>query len=117
MTQRGRKSLNKLQLVVPGYRASDKEPPPPPTHLGKVEQQLWRDLLDENAIDTRAGLTVLTVALEAHERARLCAERIKRDGLLTKGRDDQDKAHPLIAHERAARQQYVVCLRKLGLEL
>ena len=50
-------------------------------------------------------------------RARLAREAIAREGMTTTGRDDQVKAHPLLAVERDARQAWLAGIKTLGLEL
>jgi phage terminase small subunit len=86
--------------------------PAPPLHLGQPEQQIWRDVLaDLPHAPTSAVLAILRAGLEAHQRARLAAEAISRDGMTVCGRDGQQRAHPLLAVERDARQAYVVSLK------
>src|SRR5262245_11217449 len=53
----------------------------------------------------RARKTVLTTALEAHQRARECREAILREGMTVTGRDGQAKVHPLLAVERDGRSR------------
>jgi P27 family predicted phage terminase small subunit len=60
---------------------------------------------------------VLTVALEAHQRAREARETVTRDGMIVVGRDGQQKPHPLLAVERDARAAFLAAIKALGLEL
>jgi|SRR6516162_3321500 P27 family predicted phage terminase small subunit len=89
----------------------------PPKHLGDQEKQIWRDVFADFELPTKAGLHVLTSALEAHQRARECREAISDEGLTVEGRDGQLRPHPLLAAERDARAAWLSGIRILGLEL
>jgi hypothetical protein len=115
MIARGRKSPHKISLVTPSF-TQPKKLDPPPSHLGTPEKRLWELVLDEFDVEGPVALALLTAALEAHERARLCREAITKEGLTVRGRDGP-KPHPLLGPERAARQQLVACLRKLQVQL
>jgi P27 family predicted phage terminase small subunit len=121
MLQRGRKSSASRAQLAAVPSASNHSPfathADPPHHLGKAEQEIWRDVLHDYEINSQTSLAVLRTALEAHQRARECREAIKREGLTIVGRDGQAKAHPLLAVERDARQAWLAALRVLGLEL
>jgi P27 family predicted phage terminase small subunit len=93
------------------------DPPPPPDHLGKPEQLIWRGVLVDYELPTGASIAVLASALEAHMRARECRETIEREGMTIVGRDGQTKSHPLLAVERDARAAWLAGIRALGLEL
>jgi len=68
------------------------------------------------SIETQTAQAVLTVALEAHQRARECREIVAREGMTVVGRDGQAKVHPLLAVERDARQSFLAAFRALGLD-
>lgn len=93
-----------------------KDTPPPPTHLGKQEVALWHRVLDEFELFGPVNFAMLTAALEAHQRARLCRETVAREGMTVRAKGGL-KAHPLIAVERGARQQLIGILRKLQVSL
>jgi P27 family predicted phage terminase small subunit len=117
MLQRGRKSRAAL-AVEPFPRAvPDFAPPDPPGHLGEPEQKIWRDIHADFDLSTAAASHVLTTALEAHQRARVCREAIESEGMTLEGRDGQTKVHPLLSVERDARHAWLTGLKTLGLEL
>jgi hypothetical protein len=73
MVQRGRKSA--ALALVPHEPETvrphpDFAPPAPPAHLGKPEQQIWRDVFRDFSLTARISSAVLATALEAHQRAR-----------------------------------------------
>jgi P27 family predicted phage terminase small subunit len=120
-SQRGRKSRAALELSHP-QPANDRphpafDPPQPPSHLGEPERQIWADVFSDYELESKASIAVLATSLEAHMRARLAREAIAREGMTTTGRDDQVKAHPLLAVERDARQAWLAGIKTLGLEL
>ena len=120
MAQRGRKSAAALALV-PLETASlrprpELDQPSPPAHLGKPEQQIWRDVFSDFSLTARISGAVLATALEAHQRAREARETIASEGMIV-GRAVQGKVHPLLAVERDARQAWLSAIKALGLEL
>ena len=120
MAQRGRKSAAALALV-PLEPASLRQrhqfdPPSPPAHLGRPEQQIWRDVFSDFSLTARISGAVLATALEAHQRAREARETIASEGMIV-GRAGQGKVHPLLAVERDARQAWLSAIKALGLEL
>ena len=120
MAQRGRKSAAALALV-PHEPATvrprpELDQPPPPAHLGRPEQQIWRDVFSDFSLTARISGAVLATALEAHQRSREAREIIACDGMIV-GRAGQGKVHPLLAVERDARQAWLAAIKALGLEL
>ena len=120
MAQRGRKSAAALALV-PHEPATvrprpELDQPPPPAHLGKPEQQIWRDVFSDFSLTARISGAVLATALEAHQRAREARETIASEGMIV-GRAGQGKVHPLLAVERDARHAWLAAIKALGLEL
>ena len=91
-------------------------PPSPPAHLGRPEQQIWRDVFSDFSLTARISGAVLATALEAHQRAREARETIASEGMIV-GRAGQGKVHPLLAVERDARQAWLSAIKALGLEL
>jgi P27 family predicted phage terminase small subunit len=96
-----------VPLTAPEHPRTDFDLPPPPDHLGERERQIWREVLDDFDLSTRAAHRVLETALEAHQRAREARETIERDGMTVTGRDGQLRPHPLLAVERDARQAWL----------
>jgi len=117
--QRGRKSAAALALVhhEPPTILSQREfdPPSPPAHLGKPEQQIWRDVFSDFSLTARISAAVLTTALEAHMRARLARTIIDAEGMIVG--PGPGKVHPLLAVERDARQAWLAGVKALGFEL
>jgi P27 family predicted phage terminase small subunit len=116
MTQRGRKLNTKLSLVS-SNPTSRPTPPEIPSHLGRQEKDLWKHYTEEHDFNSTASVSLLTTALEAHQRARECAERVKKDGLIYKNEKGALKPHPLLVCERGAQQLYIATMKKLKLEL
>jgi P27 family predicted phage terminase small subunit len=113
-----RKSKAELSLVpFEPDRLPSALVPPPPKHLGDEEKRIWRDVFVDFELPTKAGLHVLTSALEAHQRVRECRAAIKHEGLTVEGRDGQLRPHPLLAAERDARASWLAGIKLLGLEL
>jgi P27 family predicted phage terminase small subunit len=118
MLQRGRKS--RAALAVEPFAPApspDFTPPDPPSHLGKPEQKIWRDIHADFDLSTKAAAHVLVSALEAHQRARVCREAIESEGMTSVGRDGQIRTHPLLPVERDARHAWLAGLKALGLEI
>jgi P27 family predicted phage terminase small subunit len=120
MVHRGRKSIyDSIQpamlrpQLIPDPPASTRRPP---AHLGEPEREVWKRIVGDHQL-TDVALDVLTVGLEAHERARECRLAIQHDGMVVTGRDGQVKAHPLLAVERDARAAFLAAIKQLGLEL
>jgi phage terminase small subunit len=88
----------------------------PPPHLEAPEALLFRQLVREFRIDDGGSVSLLTVAMEAHQRARRARERIDREGEVINDRFGCLKAHPCIAIERDARDAYMRALRLLNLQ-
>jgi P27 family predicted phage terminase small subunit len=123
MKQRGRKgplsrgAFPKPHLVVPSPpTSSSSSEPEPPDHLAEPERAIWRNVLREFR-GTEASLALLTSGLEAHERARQCREAIAQEGLTVDGADGQQKAHPLLAVERAAWRAFAQTFKMLDLKV
>ena len=116
MAQRGRKSAAALALVPHEAPTMQFDPPSPPAHLGKPEQQIWRDVFHDFTLSARISGAVLATALEAHQRAREARETINREGMIIGGRG-QGRIHPLLAVERDARAAWLSAIKALGLEL
>jgi P27 family predicted phage terminase small subunit len=117
MGSRGRKSAAELRVIRSDPEPKSPQPPSPPSHLGAPEQQLWADIHRDFSFDTKAAVAVLRTALEAHQRARECRERIACEGMTVEGRDGQVKVHPLVAAERDSRAAWLSAIKSLGLEL
>lgn len=96
-------------------RATSLAPPPP--HLEPPEQALFRQLISEFRIDDAGSISLLTTAMEAHQRARRARERIAVDGETIKDRFGQLRAHPCVAIERDARDAYLRAMRALRLDV
>jgi phage terminase small subunit len=89
---------------------------PPPSHIEPVEAALFRELVKTFAIDDAGSISLLTTAMEAHQRMRHARERIDKDGEVINGRFDQLVAHPAVAIERDARDAFLRSMRALNLK-
>lgn len=119
MKQRGRKSRASLSVVGSFPRvvaATPNNPPQAPEHLAPPERAIW-DSVVRGWRGEDASFAVLASGLESHQRARECREIIEREGLITFGRDDQAKAHPLCNVERDARKAFQATFKALGIKL
>jgi hypothetical protein len=84
--------------------------------LEEPERELFRSIVTEFRVDDIGSLQLLTIACEAHARARLCRERIDAEGMTAKDRFGILQPHPLLKTEVSARGQYLASLRALNLE-
>lgn len=85
--------------------------------MEQTEQKLWKEIITTYRFDDAAALTMLRTALEAHQRARRCRERIDADGEAIVDRWGQLKPHPLLAAERDARAALISGFKALNLDL
>lgn len=90
--------------------------PRPPVGYSAEARRLWRDVVEGWTLDPPA-LVVLDAACRALERVRQAQAFLKRDGLLTKDRFGQLRAHPAALIERDAKQTFLRSLRALDLDL
>ena len=90
--------------------------PKAPNHLSPEARCLWDKLLGQWSLDA-GGLVILESALEAFDRLRQAQKILKRDGLTTKDRFGQLKAHPLLLVERDSRNSMARLFRQLGIDL
>ena len=88
-----------------------------PSHLTAEAKKIWREILDEYAIDDAAGLRILRVALEAFDRAQAARATIDKDGMTVKDKFGQTKPHPLLPIERDSRAAFLAGLKALNLDL
>jgi phage terminase small subunit len=91
--------------------------PSPPRHLEKPEAALWRDFAKNFQFDDPAAIAILSVALEAHQRARRCRQAIDRDGETVTDRFAQVRPHPLISAERDSRAAFLSAMKILNLDI
>ena len=98
-------------------RRTVRELPPPPPHLDGPEAELWASLVSSFAFDDPASRAILEAACEARGRMRRCREQIDGEGMTTRDRFGQLRAHPLIAAERDARAAFLAAARTLNLDL
>lgn len=88
---------------------------PPPAHLSPRAAELWAAIVPRRGRSVER-LALLTVALEALDRADLARAAIERDGLTTTtARSGAIHAHPAIAIESAARREFARLWRALSL--
>src|SRR5262245_33268387 len=88
-----------------------------PEHLAAEEAALFRRLVSEFQIDDSNSVSLLTVAMEAHQRAREARELLAAEGIVVKSRFGADIAHPAIAIERDARNDFLRSMKILNLKL
>ena len=91
--------------------------PSAPSYLEAPEKALWREVLAVFDFSDAASMAMLSTAMESHQRARRCRERIQTDGEALPDRWGQLKPHPLLAAERDARAAFIACMKALHLDL
>ena len=101
-----------LRSIPPKPEANRRETPP--KHLEPPEAALWAELTANYRFD-RASLVILGEGLTSLMRARRCRQAIERDGETIADRFGQMAAHPLIVHEKTARQSFLSAMKVLRL--
>ena len=91
--------------------------PRPPKGLSAAAKRVWREIRDEFDMEDSAGLLTLAAACEAFDRMRQAQTIIATDGLTTKDRFGQEKAHPAVVIERDSRAQMLAAIKQLNLDL
>ena len=92
-------------------------PASPPKGLSTEARGIWRRLVTNYGIQDRAGLAVLRVGLEAHDRMRQAQQQVATDGASARDRWGQVKAHPLLSVERDARAQFLAAVKALNFDV
>jgi hypothetical protein len=85
-------------------------------HLEPEEAALFKSIVAEFRVDDIGSLQLLTTAMEAHQRCRVCRETIDKEGMTVKDRFGVWQPHPLLKTEASARAAYLSSLRALNLE-
>jgi P27 family predicted phage terminase small subunit len=88
-----------------------KKIPRAPQHLSDEMKDLWKAILRDLDLEPDA-LVTFRAACEQWDRAQQARELINRDGLMLNG-----KAHPALTAEKNAYQNYLRCMRALGLDV
>src|SRR5689334_2816990 len=89
----------------------------PPAGLSPRSVKLWGQLVPKNA-QTPQRLALLTEALRCLDRADQLREKIDNEGLmLTTGKRDRVRIHPLAKLERQTRRDFVKAWKVLGLQM
>jgi hypothetical protein len=91
--------------------------PPVPAHLAETEQALFRKITSEFEINDSGAISVLTVAMEAHQRMREAREEVASEGTTFLDRFGQMRPHPAVGIERSARNDYLRAMRVLNLKI
>jgi P27 family predicted phage terminase small subunit len=89
----------------------------PPEWLSKEAQTWWERIVQAYGIQDEGGLLLLGTALEALDRMREAQARLNSEGLTVLDKAGQPKPHPLLACERDSRQQMLVALKHLNLDV
>ena len=88
-----------------------------PKHLPAEERELWSALVRTYRFEDRASLELLTQAMEARLRVRLCREQVAKEGQIFVDKKGIQRAHPLLQIERSAQASFISALRLLRLDL
>jgi phage terminase small subunit len=88
-----------------------------PKHLPHEEQELWNELVRTYRFEDAASLELLTQAMEARTRVRLCREQVAKEGQIFTDKKGIVRAHPLLQIERSAQASFISALRLLRLDL
>lgn len=89
--------------------------PDPPDHLSSESSEWWTEILRVYVLQDH-HLRLLQAACEAWDRAQQHRRTLKREGAYFTDRFGQPKAHPALAEERAARNEFRLLTRELGLD-
>jgi phage terminase small subunit len=76
--------------------------PEPPSSLGELGATLWRAILSQRRLTSRAELTILEHACQAHDRAESLRQQISTSGELIETPTGAIKANPLLMVELQA---------------
>lgn len=87
----------------------------PPKHLSSTARKLWRDIISTHAIEHANQFALLRSACDAFDRAEGARQILAAEGITTKDRFGQLRAHPACAIERDAKAQMIAAFRALGL--
>lgn len=87
----------------------------PPRHLSTHSRTLWRDIRRSHDVDDPHSRALLTLALEALDRAAEARRLIELDGAVVKDRFGQYRSHPACSIERDARAAVLAAFRALRL--
>jgi P27 family predicted phage terminase small subunit len=112
-------TLKNVVLKSKGMPVKPVNPPssPVPAGLSRESGEIWQRVTTEYDIRDSAGLEVLRVGLEAHDRYRQAQTAIDKDGASIKDRWGQTKPHPLLACERDARAQFLAAMKQLNFDI
>lgn len=92
------------------------QPEKAPAALSAESRRLWEEIVSDFQFDDAAGLAILRQLCESLDRLRQVQRAIADDGLVTKGYNDQPRAHPLLKVESETRRQVLACFRALKLD-
>jgi P27 family predicted phage terminase small subunit len=109
-------STSNYPRAVPTRSPLRSGPVLPPSHLEAEEAALFKSIVAEFRVDDVGSLQLLTTAMEAHQRCRVCRETIDKEGMTVADRFGTLQPHPLLKAETSARGQYLAALRALNLE-
>lgn len=88
-----------------------------PKDLSPEARGLWESIRSEYDVRDPGGLLILGSACEAFDRMRQAQRKLKREGLTTRDRFGQAKAHPATTIERDSRAAMLSALKQLNLDL
>jgi hypothetical protein len=89
----------------------------PPKGLSPAAQTIFQAIVKDYGIDCPAALSILTSALESHDRASEAKAILDREGPVVTDRWGQRKVHPAAAVERDSRAAYLSAIKALNLDL
>jgi phage terminase small subunit len=92
------------------------KPPVAPKGYSPAARQLWTDVVTGWSVDS-AALVILAAACEDLMRVEQARAIIDAEGLVSKDRFGQAKAHPAVSVERDAKSGMLRALSQLGLDL
>jgi P27 family predicted phage terminase small subunit len=89
--------------------------------LSVEARRLYRKIVQEWGIEDRAGLFLLTTALEAHDEMREAQEVLKCEGVVlveeTAAGKRHHRLHPMVQREKEARAHMLQAFKQLNLDL
>jgi hypothetical protein len=93
-----------------------RRPPKPPAGLTGASLTLWQDLQRAYNVVDEAGIALLGLAAQAHQRMLEAKAILDREGLFT-GSPSKLRAHPAVVIEGDSRFAVVATLKQLGFDL
>ncbi len=91
--------------------------PKPPAGLSAAARKLWSEIQSGYSVRDPAGLSILTEALRAYDRAEEARKLLDKQGCVVRDRWGQTKPHPAGPVERDSRAAFLAGLKALRVDI